>query len=572
MSDPQIGGLGGVGTQPSPVTTSHETIHATKPGRMNRSSIMKMLGVEPRLAKAQAGTRCETKPLSEYKITRQEGDVDKAVGRLANQSELSKTLTKNRGSITNHQDRAAKFEAVAGSRKDNEWAVDALKAELNEIGKLEKSALKEAKSGLKKIAVAEFSQTQVSTLSPAEVEAVKQLEEVRELKAEYKEVQAGARKHQARFKEERSIGKQLETTMKGLESKLTKARAKLDGKRISESGAGHQARVDSLKSARSEVATLAKEVQSFEKKVGKTVHGAVSEELSNRLKTMTEKMEPLKQEASEKLTVAKTERDVVVSEEKKAAKQKAKDDKAFSREVGKQLRQDSRQGRGVQKQHEARGKKSQSAPSSPIQSRKSSTRTSSSAPNTPTPTRKSAPARQESVAKPDSKPQLKRSDSVRRSSVQPKPQSTTTHTKSAGTLFATKSEKFKLSEGTPLAGGLMDTDLIPHMTGIRGTTKTFAQLEKQIFSFETLDDLKQIIADRHASKLTVSQQGKYYGLMLRAVAGAPKRPAIAKEMTEDFIRVVLKNDRTERNEALKNLDKAQVEVLEKRLSDLKKRD
>ena len=570
MSDPQIGGLGGVGTPPSPVTTSHEPVHATKPGRINRSSIMKMLGVEPRLAKAQAGTRGETKPLSEYKITRQKNDVEKAVGRLEKQLDSSKTLSKNRGSITNHQERAGKFKAVAGSRKNNEWVVNTLKTELNDIGKLEKSALKEAKSGLKKIAMADVTKTQVSPLSPAEVEAVKQLEEVRELKAEYKEVQAGARKHQARFKEERSIGKKLETTMKGLESKLTKTRAKLDGKRLSESGAGHQARVDSLKSAKSEVAALAKEVQSFEKKVGKTVHGAVSEELSNRLKSMTDKMEPLKQEASEKLTVSRAERDVVVTKEKKAAKQKVKDDKDFAKQVSKQLKGDARQDRGVQKRHAALGKKSQSIPSSPTQARKSSTRTTSSAPNTPTSTRKSASSRQESVAKPDSKPQLKRTNSVRRNSAQPKPKSTT-HTKSAGALLAAKSEKSNLSGGTPLAGGLMDTDLIPHMSGIRGTTKTYKQLENQIFSFETLDDLKQIIADRHASKLTGPEQSRYYGLMLRAVAGAPKRAAIAREMTESFIKVVLKNDRAERNEALKNLNNAQVEALGKRLSDLKKK-
>ncbi len=129
--------------------------------------------------------------------------------------------------------------------------------------------------------------------------------------------------------------------------------------------------------------------------------------------------------------------------------------------------------------------------------------------------------------------------------------------------------KSKASDKSNLTGGLMSSELSNQLKGIRGTTKTFEQLRNQIINHKTLDDLKQVLADRHASKLTIPEQGRYRGLMLEALANALKKPEMAENISEAFINVVLKGEPRHRKEALDALDNYKTRQLEVRLNNLK---
>ena len=560
MSDGQVGGVGSTITTQQPAL--QETEQATKPARFSRQSITKFFHAENFFNKSKSRSRPEKKPLTDYKITRQEEDSVKAQVRIDNQSVKSQTLTKNRQTIDSYQDWAPKLRASAAGKKNNDWAVEKLETALKEISNLERGAKKEAQTGLQKITASRGAQAPVSALTPAEVEAQKQLEEVQPLKAKYQELLVEAKGLQKQFRKERTIAKQLDVAMNKLESKRAQIRGRIDTPRASNSRVGYAAKVDNLQRAKKEVASLAKEVKTFEKQVGQTIHGAVSEELSERLEVVKRAVESLRGETKESLREAKTEQKEAARAESKARKKQNKEIKEMIRE-----------GKKVMKNYTAL-RPSQSSVSTAPQAR---TKTKAHLSQVASATTKKNPRAQQGVDS-STKPPSDTRTTRRTSPSSPKPTRRAppssprpAHLKSTGTLFTGALFTGGAHAGNSLAGGLMDSDLIPLMTGIRGGKKTFKQLEDQIFTFQTLDDLKQIIADRHASKLAPSEQKAYYGLMLRAMADAPKRAAVADEISEEFIKIVLKGEPEAKKQALDNLGKAKDAKLEKRLKELKKR-
>ena len=102
-----------------------------------------------------------------------------------------------------------------------------------------------------------------------------------------------------------------------------------------------------------------------------------------------------------------------------------------------------------------------------------------------------------------------------------------------------------------------------------GKPKNFEQLKQQLHSISSVDDLKAIVADRRASKITPDQQRRYLGLLNAAVQGMAKNPQYAEKMNADLIRDVLKEQPGEAKTAIKLLHNTNTDSLQRRLDRLR---
>ena len=104
-----------------------------------------------------------------------------------------------------------------------------------------------------------------------------------------------------------------------------------------------------------------------------------------------------------------------------------------------------------------------------------------------------------------------------------------------------------------------------------GNAKKYAQLERQLHNISSVDDLKAVVADRRASKITPDQQRKYLGLLNAAVQGMVKNPQFAEKMNDDLIKDVLKEQPSEARAAIKQLYNSYTDSLQRRLDRLRGR-
>lgn len=503
--------IGSIGHQPlAGVRPEVPDTQATNPGRLNRQSVSALSDAEPMLKLTLS--KQPKKTLSEFKITYSD-NPDRKVGRTKQPLTLSKVLTQNATKIQSHQKRVHELKVLAHDRKENATALSAVKQELTAISKLMKSAAAEARSSAVTLAAAELSGQEVA-LTPTEVEALKQVEDIQALKAEYKEVQTEAKAFQAQIRKEERTARKLNSAMDKLETKQADVRTQLNRERVSDSVAGHKDRVTTLIHVKKEVAALASQLKGFDSKVKGAISGAVSDSLIRRRDALKSQLDLLQGKVRKTLQQARQERDTVVAAAKKEQKQREKEDKAFAREIRDVLKKDRMHDQRIQEKHKELARQ-KPASSQPLPK-----------------TVKAQPAKA-------SNPSPQRSNAVRKRPA----------TSALPSMPAAKQKKSE-SIGTTLAGGLMDVDLIDHMVGVRGTTKTYAALKNQILNVQTFKDIKQVIADRHASKLTPNEQRSYYGLMMTLIVNAPKKPSIG--ITPDFIKVVLKDEPAARRQALGN--------------------
>lgn len=103
-----------------------------------------------------------------------------------------------------------------------------------------------------------------------------------------------------------------------------------------------------------------------------------------------------------------------------------------------------------------------------------------------------------------------------------------------------------------------------------GTPKTFDQLNEQLHSISSVEDLKAVVADRRASKITPDQQRRYLGLLNAAVRGMAKNSQYAETMNADLIRDVLKEQPHEAKAAIKQMYDTQADTLQRRLDRLRR--
>ena len=100
--------------------------------------------------------------------------------------------------------------------------------------------------------------------------------------------------------------------------------------------------------------------------------------------------------------------------------------------------------------------------------------------------------------------------------------------------------------------------------------QSFEQLEDRLWHLNSIDDLKSVVADRRATKITIPQQRKYLGLLKAAVQGMAKNTVHAEQMTSELIKDMLKEQPDEARTAINLMHKTKSENLEKRLNRLRR--
>ena len=284
--------------------------------------------------------------------------------------------------------------------------------------------------------------------------------------------------------------------------------------------------------------------------------GSTPKKFDEKAQKLAEKAEAVRSKGPEVLGKAKNKRDQVLQEQadmKKAAKQAVRDKKEMNKAYNDLRRVDRQQDQQVQKKHVELGRKGR---------------------------RHSAPEiQQRSKEQAQIQPQFKKGTVKRNATTddldklqQPVKKKSLSRSKSGNSGLSGK--KSWTPEDQALENRLRKIKgLISHETiTSSGNPKSFAQLEKQLHSISSIKDLKALVADRRASKITIGQQRRYLGLLNAVVQGMSKNSDHAKKMNESLIKDVLKEQPSEARVAIKSMHNSITDALQRRLDRLKRDD
>ncbi len=113
-------------------------------------------------------------------------------------------------------------------------------------------------------------------------------------------------------------------------------------------------------------------------------------------------------------------------------------------------------------------------------------------------------------------------------------------------------------------------NMVKFLSGISpARNKTQEQLEKQLFAMKSPEDVKQWIADRKATRVSIQANTRFKGLLAAAVTGMAKNSKHAESMNMSFIEHALQGQESEIKHAVRELDITQTDNLESRFKKLK---
>ncbi|MFK0569485.1 hypothetical protein, partial [Endozoicomonas sp.] len=102
------------------------------------------------------------------------------------------------------------------------------------------------------------------------------------------------------------------------------------------------------------------------------------------------------------------------------------------------------------------------------------------------------------------------------------------------------------------------------LSGIRGKPKTFQQLQYQLRAACSPKDIKQVLADRQSSKLSLQDHGRYQSTLRRSMTNMASNPDTAHKLDSSFIKQVLRGDKAAINHTIASWGKADIAHMEER--------
>lgn len=532
---PGIQGASDVSLLQQGAVAPEPTEKAQNPQRLNRSSIESMKGVQPQLASSESEVK--NTALTSRKVSRVPADQlePKLSGTRPGSSSRQLEIRGNEIKVLQ------KFLALDKEKPTTKAGFDQQIREwengISVVKKIQKEAVKQASSGDSKLAVAEITNTAPEALTPSEVQAQNQKEEVAFLLNQFKDRLGKTKQVKKEFEETSKATKKLDAELTKLEAKLSKAAEVFTKKTTQGTGKQHQQQVKeletelaSVKKALKDAGKLQKQAISEEKKHAGATPGNFEQRLQ-KLKHQAGVIQNLGPKAIGKAKVARDhvlQNEAKVKQQQKEARQaeiKAKkqfrtETREMNKAINKTLKQDVTQDRQIQKKHGQAGDRLKG-------SHRSSDLTRTKAGSFRNPPR--------TTQKPSNPPRSRAPD------------------------------------GIPEARKKTTQQARDHFKGIKAEPgKKFDQLAEQLRSIKSINDLKQVVADRRSTKITPDQQVKYLGLLKSAVRGMAKNARFAEKLTPDLIRNVLKEQPDEARAAIKLMHKTQAENLEKRFNQLRK--
>ena len=532
----QVGDVAVQGVQPQSFDAGVEK--ASNPQRINRSSIETVKGAK-RTVIPSPGEAKEFPPLSSRKVSHlSPGKFRLLLSRpkkevsfqdLGGVKQQNKTLS----SMFERQE-PAKARNKAQAQQQVRDCEDGVKwAKSNH-----KNAAKLADSATLKLSVADKTGVPAK-LTPVEREALQQLEQAKELVGKFEGKLHGARTVKDEFKTVEKLKDSFSSRLGKLEKKLSEASSAVNARFTPSSVSDHKSRVSDLGKKLASVETALKDLNKLTKEVAVAEErhsGATPKEFRAKVQKFHAQAETIRKKGPEVLRQAKSKRDQVLAQQaetRRAAKQAAREEKEINREFKKLGRLDRQQDRRIQQAHADAGKKTQKRSTSEVQAQ----------------ARKASPKQRASV-----------NDQPSRVSAKQKPVSRPSASKSrlSGKASWTPEDQALENRLKRLKGQVAHDPVTAS-----GKAKTYGQLEKQAHNISSVDDLKALVADRRSSRITVSQQRKYLGLLSAAVMGMAKNPAHAKQMNGDLIRDVLREQPDEARAAIELLDKTKTASLQR---------
>ena len=352
--------------------------------------------------------------------------------------------------------------------------------------------------------------------------------------------------------------KKLDAELAKLEKKLSEATKAFTKKGKLGTGKEHKQQVKELESKLASVGKALKDAGKLEgqaKAKEKKHTGATPGDFGQRLQKLRHQAGVLQQYGPQAIGKAKVTRDHVLqhetrvkqsqSEARQTLVREKKERRSETREMKKaydQLRKtDQRQDREVQKRHVQAGKRLQKSSSSPDLGKTS------------------------------------RSAETRESSAVSRPQKTSSSSATSGRKPVHGTPKTSVSSLSGPRGNLTAQDealarrfealkAVDYFEGITATPgKKYKQLEDQLWSLKSVDDLKQVVADRRFTKITPEQHRRYLGLLKSAVQGMAKNSVHAEKLSPELIKDLLREQPGEARKAIDLMFSTQADNLQKRL-------
>lgn len=385
-------------------------------------------------------------------------------------------------------------------------------------------------------------------LNSTEREALRQLEQAKELVGKFKGKLNQARTNKDEFKTAEKLKSSFASRLEKLERKVSEASAAVNAKFTPLSVKDHKNRVADLGKKLADVEVALKDLKQLNKDVAAGAEkraGVTPKDFSKKSGRLLEKAEATRTKGPEVLKQAKAKRDKVLEQQtaiKRAAKQAARDEKEMNKAFKKTRRSDQQQERQIQRKQEEAGRKA------------TETRTPETQPQ----------AKNRAIKKSAGLHNLRTQTSAGKPSVS---QSGPLSSGLSGNVSWTPEDQALKNRLKRLRGQVVHEPITPS-----GNTKNFAQLEKQLRRASSVDDLKAVVADRRSSKITLDQQRAYFSLLSKAVMSMAENPQQAEQMNGDLIRDLLKGQPDKIKAAIEQMDKTHIESLQQRLKRLRSRE
>ena len=522
------------------INLSDSPAEASNPQRLNRSSIRAHKSTRSQIS-SSAPSDQKAKPLSARKVNvLPDSQVKSELRNHALSQELKGTQQLLKGLHQFYQKEGHK-EVARGQKLDkqvHDWEVGFKNAR-----QVHKQAVKQAKSGTFKLAL-EKTTHQPAALTPAEKQAQKQLEEATELltafKGKHHQVRQAKKDLDSAHKKARTFDQKLSR----LEQQLQEAAGVLNSRGVPASLKARKHQVEVLESKLTVVKKIQKKITGLEKEMAAEAAKhpeAAPSDFSSKVTRMKDLATGARAQGKENLAGAKMSRDQAARAQKKARK----DEQELAKSSKQALRSDKKQDRQIQQRHEQAGNRTRRNQVHPESSRTSKIRQEPS-------TRKASASKKQLTAETRARQPTAPTQKAPRTSAISSTSRWTAEDQALLERFETHKSSHQLKAIKPKSG------------------KSFEQLEKQLWKAKSVDDIRQVVVDRRATKIPVNKQQAYLGLLNSAVQGLARNPVEVEKMTPGLIKDLLKEQPEEARAAIKLMQKTQTENLEKRLRNLRR--